>query len=84
MLRSNPDSTEAAEIKDFIVFIQCGTMRTTLELIEDLYFDTSDNNLRASLQNSAEKLWGKMIELDQQIKILGGRYPDPALHRKNP
>jgi hypothetical protein len=45
-----------------------GTMRTTLETIEDLCVDTLDVGLRNDLQASAKKLWAYMVELDQQVR----------------
>jgi hypothetical protein len=69
-LRTVPGSPEIAEMQDFILFLDRGIMRTTLETVEDLYIDTPDTTLRSSLEASAKQLWAYMIELDQQIRKL--------------
>ncbi|SPJ80265.1 uncharacterized protein FTOL_08657 [Fusarium torulosum] len=69
-LRTTPGSSEIAKMQDFILFLDRGTMRTTLETVEDLYTDTSDTSLKSSLEASTEKLWAYMVELDKQIRKL--------------
>jgi hypothetical protein len=61
-------SPEKTKIQDFLIFLDRGTMRTTLETVEDLCVDTSDVGLRNDLQASAKKLWAYMVELDQQVR----------------
>ncbi|KAH7195024.1 hypothetical protein BKA60DRAFT_583940 [Fusarium oxysporum] len=69
-LRTAPGSPEIAKMQDFILFLDRGTMRTTLETVEDLYTDASDTNLISSLEASAKQLWAYMVELDKQIRKL--------------
>ena len=61
-------SPEKTKMQDFLIFLDRGTMRTTLETIEDLCADTSDVGLRNGLQASVKGLWVYMVELDQQIR----------------
>ncbi|KAJ5688705.1 hypothetical protein N7462_003097 [Penicillium macrosclerotiorum] len=65
-----PESTEIAYIQDFFLFLDRGTMRITLETVEDLYIDTPDTVLRSSLEKSAKQIWANMTELERQIRLL--------------
>lgn len=66
-LRSGPDTAETAFIKDFVLQIQCGSLRTILESVEDLYCSTSDGVIQQSLHENASFLWAKILALEQQI-----------------
>jgi hypothetical protein len=66
-LPRTPESPEIVKMQDFLLFLDRGTMRTTLETVEDLYVDTSDTVLRSSLEKSAKQMWTYMIELESQI-----------------
>ena len=69
-LRAVPGSPEIGKMQEFILFLDRGVMRMTLETTEDLYVDTSDAALRSSLEASVKQLWTYMVNLDQHIRKL--------------
>ncbi|RYP29544.1 hypothetical protein DL767_006672 [Monosporascus sp. MG133] len=69
-LQSAQVSPDVVQIQEFILLLNRGIIRLTLESVEDLYCDTEDAALRATLKASAEQLWAKMIELDREISKL--------------
>ena len=66
-LQSAQVSADVVQIQGFILLLDRGIIRLTLESVEDLYCDTEDAALQATLKASAEQLWAKMIELDREI-----------------
>ena len=66
-LRTAPRSPEVTEIQTFLLFLDRGMMKSTLEMVEDLYVDTSDVALRSYLEAAVRQLWAKIVKLDANI-----------------
>lgn len=66
-LRSIPDTDDSSKVKDLVLSLQCGTLRATMESVEDLYADTSDISMRHALQGIVEKVSEKLNDLDNEI-----------------
>lgn len=64
---SIPDLDESSKVRDLILSLQCGTLRATMESVEDLYADTSDAGTRYALQGIVERVSEKMKSLDREI-----------------
>lgn len=64
---SIPDSGDSSKVKDLILSLQCGTLRATMESVEDLYADTSNARIRYALQGIVERVSEKMKSLDREI-----------------
>ena len=61
-------TTKVSQIQDFMLYLDRGIMRTTLEAVEDVYVDTSDPAVKVSLDNRAKRMWAYMIQLEQHIR----------------
>jgi hypothetical protein len=66
-LRSESRTQEVARIQDFVVFLNRGTMRTTLEIVEDLYCGTTDNTIQTALDEKVKQIWDVVLKLDKDI-----------------
>ncbi len=56
-LRAAPGSVQTAQIQDFILFLDRGSMRMTLESVEDLFADTSDPDVSLCLETIVRQMW---------------------------
>lgn len=64
------DPEDTSKIKGFILSLQRGTLRATMESVEDLYAETSDTSIRNALQGIVERVAEKMDNLDREIKVI--------------
>ncbi|KAI0858707.1 hypothetical protein F4860DRAFT_288491 [Xylaria cubensis] len=69
-LQSAQVSPDVVQIQEFILLLDRGIIRVTLENVEDLYCHTEDAALQVALKASAKELWAKMVKLDQEINKL--------------
>lgn len=66
-LQYEPEASEVIQMQNFVVFLTRGSMRSTLESLEDLYWDTPDESFQQRLQEEVRELWKFILALEQNI-----------------
>ncbi|KAM0192759.1 hypothetical protein ACHAPQ_008629 [Fusarium lateritium] len=69
-IKSLQNASEINRIHDFLLTLDHGTIRLTLENIEDLCCDTNDETERAHIKSSAQYMLDKLKDLNKEIEKL--------------
>lgn len=80
--RSIPDSDTRSKVKDLVLSLQRGTLRETMEIVEDLYAYTSDTTTRNTLEEIVKEIPKTLEVLDGELTQIMAADGDEKARKK--
>jgi len=66
-LQSAPPTPEVRKLRGFVTSLNRGTIRATLEAIEDLYCETTDADLKRHIDDLVKQLWHQILKIGEDV-----------------